>query len=459
VAVLVLAPAGTAQAATVRLTMAALLAGLVTLVPWFAWQSADIAEVSTLAEVPGATATVLTQTWFGHVVFVRCLLLGGALLLCRAGLIRWALLPAALALASEAAIGHAVNGEGVILAAEILHLLAAGAWLGALPALLFLLKGSDALLMAQRFSGLGMAAVAIIAGSALALASAQLGGLGGLLGTAYGRVILLKLGLFTALLTLACINRLVLAPQLGRWAGRLRASVAAEMILGFCVVAAASWLAALPPAIHEQPVWPFAWRPSLAILQAFSDAPQLAAEPVLAAVALLVVSILLVVAVVQRRARLVAVVMATLVTVFSVPHLAPLLVPAFPTSFYRSTTSGDAMSVSAGAVLYASNCTACHGPAGKGDGPLARSLAMPPADLTARHLLEHEDGELFWWVSHGIDGPDPDGVSRQAMPGFDGTLDDTSIWRVIDFLRANNPYFNPNTRNRSSGGAPHAHTN
>ena len=45
------------------------------------------------------------------------------------------------------------------------------------------------------------------------------------------------------------------------------------------------------------------------------------------------------------------------------------------------------------------------------------------------------------------------------MPCLAGTLDDRSIWQVIDFIRVNNPYFNLNARNRSSGGAPHAHTN
>jgi putative copper export protein/mono/diheme cytochrome c family protein len=461
VALLVLAPAGTARFAIIRLAMIALVAGLLTLVPWFAWQSAAIAEISGLGELPGAMTTVLMQTWFGTVVFVSGLLLASALLLCRFGLTRWALLPAALALVSEAASGHAVNGKGFILAAEILHLLAAGAWLGALPALFLLLRGSEASLMAQRFSGLGMAAVGIIAGSALALASAQIGGLGGLFGTGYGRVILLKLGLFAVLLAMACLNRVVLTPMLGRKATILRTSVLVEIVLGFSIVTVASWLAALPPAVHQQPVWPFAWRPSLAIiLQAVNDAPQVAAEPVLAAMALAVVWSLVVVAAMWHREWKVSFVVAVLVTIFSVPHLAPLLVPAYPTSFYRSTTTGDATSVAAGAVLFAANCAACHGPVGRGDGPLTRSLAVPPADLTAQHLLDHEDGELFWWISHGIDrAPGPDGVPRQAMPGFAGSLDDISTWQLIDFIRANNPYLNPDTRNRSSGGAPHAHTN
>jgi mono/diheme cytochrome c family protein len=35
-----------------------------------------------------------------------------------------------------------------------------------------------------------------------------------------------------------------------------------------------------------------------------------------------------------------------------------------------------------GAVLYHQYCESCHGPTGKGDGPVAASLQRPPADLT-----------------------------------------------------------------------------
>ncbi len=36
----------------------------------------------------------------------------------------------------------------------------------------------------------------------------------------------------------------------------------------------------------------------------------------------------------------------------------------------------------AGETLYLRHCASCHGPSGKGDGPLAASLTVPPADLT-----------------------------------------------------------------------------
>jgi mono/diheme cytochrome c family protein len=111
-----------------------------------------------------------------------------------------------------------------------------------------------------------------------------------------------------------------------------------------------------------------------------------------------------------------------------------LLVEAYPTSFYTSPTGFAAESIVRGQRLFAANCAICHGESGRGDGPAAAGLFVRPADLTASHLLEHSDGELFWWLSHGI--TDPEG--GRAMPGFAATLKPADRWALIDFVRANN---------------------
>jgi hypothetical protein len=46
----------------------------------------------------------------------------------------------------------------------------------------------------------------------------------------------------------------------------------------------------------------------------------------------------------------------------------------------------------------------------------------------------HSDGELFWWLSHGIRSPE----GALAMPGFAGKLDEDQRWDLIDYIRANN---------------------
>jgi mono/diheme cytochrome c family protein len=117
------------------------------------------------------------------------------------------------------------------------------------------------------------------------------------------------------------------------------------------------------------------------------------------------------------------------------PSLRLLLVPAEPTYYWQSESAGDADSVARGRAVYAQNCVGCHGAGGKGDGVLAAGLAEPPADLTAPHLWEHSDGELYWWINHGMAGPD----GRLVMPGLNLPAGALEVWNVIDFLHANNP--------------------
>jgi len=109
-------------------------------------------------------------------------------------------------------------------------------------------------------------------------------------------------------------------------------------------------------------------------------------------------------------------------------------VPAYPTSFYTSLTDFDATGIAQAAQLYAQDCIACHGAEGRGDGPLGKTLDIPPADLTAEHLWMHPDGELYWYLSHGMDAP----RGGLSMPGFAAVLDSDARWEMIDFLRARN---------------------
>jgi mono/diheme cytochrome c family protein len=52
---------------------------------------------------------------------------------------------------------------------------------------------------------------------------------------------------------------------------------------------------------------------------------------------------------------------------------------------------------------YATHCAACHGAAGRGDGPAAAGLGRPPADLT--RIAARNGGVFPWtWVMSTIDG-------------------------------------------------------
>ncbi len=257
------------------------------------------------------------------------------------------------------------------------------------------------------------------------------------MGTGYGWMVLVKAVLLGALFAFAVANRYRFAPALlredpARAKRVLVRSIGVQTAFGLAVVAAAAVLSSLPPAMHVQPNWPF---PARLSLDAVSEDPDLRNEAIAAGVALACAAALLLLALLlRRRWRWLGPVAAAVIAWFAVPHLDLLFVPAYPTSFQRSPTGFAAAAIVQGAALYPGHCASCHGEEGHGDGVAARKLPVPPADLTAAHLWMHADGELFWWLSHGIEAPE----GGMAMPGFDRTLTPEQRWDLIDYVRAHN---------------------
>ena len=237
--------------------------------------TANMAGSPAAAFDPDTIGTVLFDTGFGHVWCWRllfALLLTGA---CVAPLGRRRI-PATLALSllllvSLGWVGHAVEGQGVVRFAheinQMAHLLAAGLWLGGLVPLIWLLRRarrpSDPAWIAvardvvPRFSHMGYAAVALLAGTGAINTLLLVGSLDGLAGTPYGRLLTLKISLFLAMVAVALFNRLRLLPRLRREPQpsapieALARSVLVEQALGFAVVAVVSALGTWPPAMHH----------------------------------------------------------------------------------------------------------------------------------------------------------------------------------------------------------------
>ena len=427
-----------------RLGWASLLSAAAALLVWMGLQSAEIAGVPD----PSAMWDVALDTNFGHLVLLQLAALAATAAVLGRGdtaTRRWgAAGAAALAAALQAGHGHlaaAEDGFDLLLAASILHVWTAGVWLGGLLPLWLVVRfapARTAAAAARWFSPVGKWCVALLAGSACVQAWQLVGGLPGLVGTAYGWTACGKIVLYAVLLGFAWVNRYRLAPRLRTpdLAGARAAlvwSIGVQTGFGVLVVLAASTLTSLPPAAHEQPTWPFPLRPSLLAL-ADADYRREAMQGGLELLAGLVLVLAGAASWKRRRLALAAVAGGLLVGSASASHLDLLFVEAYPTSFYRSPTGFAATGISQGAALFGHNCASCHGADGRGDGPAAQGLPVPPADLTAEHLWAHDDGELFWWLTHGIDGPE----GGLAMPGFAAALSENDRWALIDYIRARN---------------------
>jgi putative copper resistance protein D len=229
----------------------------------------------------GVLWTVLSQTVFGRDWLVRfiaaCALAATlpALLSPQGHKTRWldatATILAAAFAGTLAWSGHAAGGLGgeAVLhpAADVLHLIAAAAWVGALLPLivLFAAAGADdaSLAMARtataRFSILGIASVGTLLATGIVNTFYLAGSVPALLHTDYGRLLLIKIALFLAMLAIAAVNRFRLTPQLLQHASiaasrdalrQLRRNAAIEVLAGAIVIAIVAALGTMAPAIH-----------------------------------------------------------------------------------------------------------------------------------------------------------------------------------------------------------------
>src|ERR1700683_3972680 len=265
---------------------------------WTTWLSLAVALVSgaawlvlTAASMSGQSVaeiysrdvlwTVLSRTDFGNDWLVRFVLACALAGVCTpflsvqgAGSARLKAVTVILAAAfagSLAWAGHAIGGQGmegvVHPIADILHLIAAAAWVGALVplALLLTMTGQDADTLAVartatlRFSTLGIVSVATILLTGIVNTWYLSGSIDALTETKYGRLLLIKIALFFAMVGVAAVNRLRLTPRLveGPDAAvtqsarrQLCRNAAIEAAMGAAIIALVAALGTLPPGSH-----------------------------------------------------------------------------------------------------------------------------------------------------------------------------------------------------------------
>jgi putative copper resistance protein D len=422
---------------------------------WLVLTTEEISD-RPLADVfsKGVIWTVLAHTRFGHIWLVR-LVLAGTL----AGMLSWApprqriksrrigaVVIAAGLVGTLAWAGHAAATPGiegsVHLTADVLHLIAAAAWVGALVPLALLLRTAwreddeTSRAVAQsavlRFSTLGIASVATLLATGFVNSWILTGTIPALVGTDYGRLLLVKVALFLVMVSIAAVNRLWLTPRLVREpsiAGarnalrQLGRNSAFEAATGAIILGIVAVLGTTPPGLHQQATWPFSIRVDTTAL----GDPGVRAALFGALGAIACGAALIVAGFVVRRFRWPAIAAGCIIIYFA-PALRLPTIKAYPTTFYASPTGFSVQSIADGESLFEMHCASCHGPQGRGDGPAGGSLKTKPADLTADHVYGHSDGDLFWRITHGIE---------PGMPEFRAVLDEDARWSLIDFIRAN----------------------
>ena len=179
----------------------------------------------------------------------------------------------AVAVGTLAWSGHAAASEGaagiVHLAGDIVHILAASAWLGALAVLAGLMmmrqEPTDERVQTTHralagFATIGsiLVALIIVTGVANSVFLVGFDATWSLGTTLYGQLLIAKIALFAAMLGLAASHRFRLTPALGAAlkqgdaasaASKLRRSLVIETVLALAILALVAWLGTLAPPI------------------------------------------------------------------------------------------------------------------------------------------------------------------------------------------------------------------
>jgi putative copper resistance protein D len=167
-------------------------------------------------------------------------------------------LTASLAWSGHGAATPGAKG-GLHLAADVLHLIASGIWLGGLLpyAILLAMRPDRAAETTRRFSLLATVSVLVLLPTGIVNGWMILPSLDALTGTLYGQLLLAKIGLFLLMLAFAGVNRFVLTPRLASANSdnarrRLIIHSGCEIALGLSILALVGVLGTLAPVPEEQ---------------------------------------------------------------------------------------------------------------------------------------------------------------------------------------------------------------
>jgi copper transport protein len=355
-----------------------------------------------------------------------------------------------------------------------------------LPSMLALPRGPRLLLLrvlVPRVSAVLLPTVLILMATGVFNAWEQVGTFEALINTAHGQSLLLKLGLLAPLLLIGAFNLLFIRPRLAVTEAetvprRFLANVRAEAVLAALLLLPVALLAALPPSAQQafpaplevarqagdlrvafrvDPVWVGVSRFQVKLSDEGGFAPDDVRQVVLT-FTMEGMNMGRINATMTPRGEGqyeaegfyigmpgisqigVAITRAaggqTAVFRIEVPDLNPRQFAGLRTLFglddlFSGVTGtrvrSDTASLARGQLLYQQHCATCHGETGTGNGPAARSLLPPPADLT-QHVRWHSTEQLDWFIANGVQGT--------SMIAFADALDPAQRSDVISHLHA-----------------------
>ncbi len=344
-----------------------------------------------------------------------------------------------LVLAVTSVTGHAIDDSFTLFtqASFLVHTFAGLTWIGGLLGLVYwMFTGRDkppevAAKLAERWSLIAKIAIALVVASGLVMAWENVGSFANLLATPYGRWLTVKLALFCA----AMLAALALALHINRrpardfdvvWYGRV-GFVEAVAAVGLLFIA--GYISVSTPASHETDLyWPLPFRLSWAATWGYWGLRVPMWSPPwwlgVGGVVLPLLGATLWWLPKTRPWRRAATPIALAAGVLSAT--ASFGTQAYPDTYNDPTVDYTAESIARGQKNFGENCIGCHGAGGEGNGEMAKSLKVTPADLTAPHVGTHTIGDIFHWLTFG-------GQSG-VMPSFKDALDTDDRWDMINFL-------------------------
>lgn len=103
----------------------------------------------------------------------------------------------------------------------------------------------------------------------------------------------------------------------------------------------------------------------------------------------------------------------------------PAVLAAVPADYAGKTNPLGADAATAGAAVFNTNCSSCHGPQGRGDGPAGAALDPAPKDLADLQARAGDD-YLYWRIATGKEGT--------SMVPWLGVLTEEQIWQAVAFI-------------------------